>query len=99
MKLLTCLMLVFLATAVAMAGELYGTINDAGKPVPAGVKIEVVVAGKSFAGETDNLGTYHIFATEKGKGSLTMTYKGQKPTADVFSYERSTRYDWDVEVV
>ena len=91
-------MLVFLMTSAAIAGELYGTITEAGKPAPAGIKIEILVAGKSFTGETDKFGTYHVFAAEKGKGTLTANYKDQKPTADIFSYERSTRYDWTVEV-
>jgi len=100
MRLLTCcFMLLFLMISPAIAGELYGTITEAGKPVAAGVKIEIVVAGKGIAGETDKFGTYHIFATEKGKGTLTANYKDQKLTVDIFSYEKSTRYDWTVEVV
>ncbi len=83
--------------SVVMAGEIYGTITDAGKPVPAGTKVEVAVAGKSFSGETDKFGTYHVVATEKGKGTLTTFYKGQKPTADVFCSDKDTRYDWTVE--
>jgi hypothetical protein len=100
MKLLACcFMLVFLMASSAIAGELYGTITEAGKPVAAGIKIEIVVAGKSVAGETDKFGTYHIFATEKGKGTLTANYRDQKLTVDIFSYDKSTRYDWTVEVV
>jgi len=99
MKSLTCLVLFILMTGAAVAGELYGTITEGGKPVAAGIKIEVAVAGKGFAGETDKFGTYRIFATEKGKGTLAADYKSQKLTADVFSYEKSTRYDWTVEVV
>jgi hypothetical protein len=98
MKTLTCLVFLFIAASVALAGEIYGTIDDAGKPV-AGAKIEVSVAGKSFTGESDKVGAYHIFAAEKGKGTLTADYKGQKPTADIVSYEKATRYDWTVEVV
>ena len=99
MKLLISLLLVSFAAPAVMAGELYGTIYDSDKPVPAGVKVEVVVAGDSFAGETDKFGTYHIFAAARGKGTLTAYYKGQTPAADIFSYERATRYDWTVEVV
>jgi hypothetical protein len=99
MKLLTCFMLVFWVTSAAIAGELYGTLTEAGKPIPAGVKIEIVVAGKGVAGETDKFGTYHIFTAEKGKGTLTANYKDQKPAAEIFSYEKATRYDWTVEVV
>lgn len=98
MKTLTFLVILFIATSAVYAGEIFGTIDDAGKPV-AGVKIAVSVAGKSFTGETDKDGTYHIFAAEKGKGTLTADYKGQKPAADIVSYEKSTRYDWTFEVV
>jgi hypothetical protein len=99
MKLLICLVLISCMASVAMAGEIFGTIADAGKPVPAGVKIEIVVAGKSATGETDKFGTYHVIAADKGKGTLTAFYKDQKPTADIFSYEKATRYDWTVETV
>ncbi len=99
MKSLTCLAFILFMTSAALAGEIYGTITDAGKPVPSGVKVEVTVAGKSFSGQTDNLGTYHVFAAEKGKGTLIAYYKDQKPSADVFSYEKATRYDWTVETV
>jgi hypothetical protein len=98
MKTLTCLVFLFVTASIALAGEIYGTIDDAGKPV-AGAKIDISIAGKSFAGETDKAGGYHIFAAEKGKGTLTADYKGQKPTADIVSYEKATRYDWMVEVV
>ena len=99
MKSLICLLIISFVTSVAMAGEIYGTIVDAGKPVPAGVKVEVTVAGKSFTGETDKFGSYHVFATGKGKGTLAAHYKDQKPAADIFSYDKATRYDWTVETV
>ena len=99
MRMLSCLVLFLFVTSVAMAGEIFGTIIDAGKPVPEGTKIEVTVAGKTFAGSTDKLGTYHVQATEKGKGTLTVYLKNQKPTADVFSLEKANRYDYTVETV
>jgi hypothetical protein len=99
MKTLTCFVFLFVMSSVAIAGEIYGSIDEAGRPVAAGTKIEVTVAGKSFTGETDKTGAYRIVATEKGKGTLTADYKGQKPTVDIVSYEKSTRYDWSIEVV
>jgi hypothetical protein len=99
MKLLTCLVLIVIMASTAAAGEIFGTIFDAGKPVPEGTKVEVIVAGKSFTGATDKSGTYHVFAAEKGKGALTVYYKDQKPTADLFSFEKATRYDYTVETV
>ncbi len=99
MKSMMCLVFMLFMMSVAVAGEIFGTITDAGKPLLEGTKIEVTVAGKSFTGATDKLGTYHVQATEKGKGTLTVYYKDQKPTADIFSFEKATRYDYAVETV
>ena len=97
MKTLMLLVFLLLTATLAWAGEIYGTITDAGKPIPAGVKVEVAVGGNNYAGETDKFGTYHVAATEKGKGTLKVYYKNQTPAADVFSYDKATRYDWTVE--
>ena len=99
MRSLSCVLLVLFAATAALAGEIYGTISDAGKPVVAGVKIEVAVAGNTYTGETDKFGTYHVYAKEKGKCTLTVLYRDQRPSASIFSYERATRYDWVVETV
>ena len=99
MKSLMCLVFMLSTMSMAVAGEIFGTITDAGQPLPEGTKIEVTVAGKSFTGATDKLGTYHVQATEKGKGTLTAYYKNEKPTADIFSFEKATRYDFAVETV
>ncbi len=99
MKSLMCLVFMLFMMSVAVAGEIFGTITDAGKPLPEGTKIEVAVAGKSFTGATGKLGTYHVQATEKGKGTLTVYYRDQKPSADIFSFEKATRYDYIVETV
>jgi len=97
MKSLMCFVFVMTMIPMALAGEIFGTITDAGKPVPEGTKIEVTIAGKTFSGTTDKLGTYHVQSSERGKGTLTAYYKDQKPTAEIFSFERATRYDYTVE--
>jgi len=97
MKSLIVVLFSLLMASAALAGEIYGTITDAGKPVPAGVKVEVTAAGNTYSAETDEYGTYHVFAKDKGKCTLTVSYKGQKPAASIFSYEKATRYDWTVE--
>jgi hypothetical protein len=99
MRLLVCLLAIGLLSSAAIAGEIYGTILDDGKAVPEGVKVEVIVAGKSYAGVTDKLGTYHVFAAEKGKGKLSIPHNSQKLAADVFSFDKATRYDWIIEIV
>ena len=97
MKSLVYLAISFLLTSVALAGEIYGTIEDSGKPVSAGVKVEVAAAGNTYTGETDKFGAYHVFTKDKGKCTLTVHYKDQKPAAAIFSYEKATRYDWALE--
>jgi len=99
MKSLIVVAFSFVMASAALAGEIYGTISEAGKPLPAGVKVEVTAGQKTYTGETDKFGTYHIFAQEKGKCTLTVHLKDQKLTAAIFSYDKATRYDWAVETV
>jgi hypothetical protein len=100
MKTLICFGLICISASFAMAGEIYGTITDAGKPLPAGVKVEIAAAGNQYSGETDKFGAYRVVVNEKGKVALTVHYKDQKPAADsVFSYDKATRYDWNIEIV
>jgi hypothetical protein len=97
MKSLGFLLFSLFAASAALAGEIYGTISEGGKPVSAGVKVEVAAAGNTYTGETDKFGAYHVFAKDKGKCTLTVHYKDQKPAAAIFSYEKATRYDWTLE--
>jgi hypothetical protein len=97
MKTLSVVLLLLLAASFASAGEIFGTITDADKPIAAGVKVEIAVAGNTYAGETDKFGSYRIFAKDKGKGTLKVLYKDQTPGADIFSFDKATRYDWTVE--
>jgi len=84
-------MLLFISTTVA--GELFGTISEANKPVAQGVKVEITAGDKTYSTETDKFGSYRLFVKEKGKCTLTISYKNQSPTFTVASFEKSTRYD------
>jgi hypothetical protein len=83
----------------AMAGEIYGTIEDAGKPVPADVEVKLTVgATENISVKTDKLGAYRAIASNKGKGVLTIVYKNRvSEPADIVSFEKATRYDWTIE--
>ena len=99
MKTLLCLVSIFFFTSVAMAGEIYGTIEDGSKPVPADVEVKVTVGGtENLTAKTDKLGAYRVVATGKGKGTLSIVYKGKtSDPADVISFDKATRFDWTVE--
>ena len=88
------LLALLLCASPLFAGEVFGTITDGNKPVAAGVKVEIAVSGKSYAAETDKFGSYRIVMKEKGKCTLTVHLRDQSPSVDLFSYDRSTRYDW-----
>ena len=93
--MITSLLLFFCVKAAA--GEMYGAITDGDKAIGEKVKIDVVALGKSTAAETDKNGTYRLFVKEKGKCTFTLHYKDQVLSADVFSYDKSLRYDWTIE--
>jgi hypothetical protein len=93
---LVLLALILLASRMA-AGELYGTITDAGKPVASGIKVEIGASGNVYSTETDKFGSYRVFVKEKGKCTLTLHVRDQSPSVGLFSYDKSTRYDWVLE--
>jgi len=78
-------------------GELFGTITDGRKPLPAGTKVEITAPGKTYTAETDKFGSYRIIVKEKGKCTITVRVQNQTASADLFSYDKSTRYNWTLE--
>lgn len=98
MKSIRILLFVLLLPAArVVAGEVYGTITDGSRPVSAGAKVEISASGHVYSAETDKFGSYRIYVKEKGKCTLTVHTKDQAPTVDLYSYDKSTRYDWVLE--
>lgn len=93
----TAMLALLLAAPPMLAGEVFGTITEGNKPVAAGVKLEISVSGKTYAAETDRFGAYRVIVKEKGKCTLTLHVQDQTPSVNLFSYDRSTRYDWILE--
>ena len=89
--------LVVLSAVPALAGEIFGTLSEGTKPVDAGVKVEISIAGKSYAGETDKFGSFRLIVKEKGKCTLTVRYKDQSPSFQLVSYDKAARYDLVLE--
>ena len=83
-----------LMSSSALAGEMYGTISEAGKPVGAGVAVEARCGEASYpAAKTDKSGAYHLTVQEKGKCQLTVRYKNQSPAIEVASYDEGVQLD------
>lgn len=97
--LLGALLALLLCGTRGTAGEVFGTITRNGKPVGTGVKVGVTAGEKSYTGETDRFGAYRLFVKEKGKAALTVqTADSLSASTELFSYDRSTRYDWILEM-
>jgi hypothetical protein len=90
--------LLMLFASPALAGELYGTITEAGKPVGEGVMVEARCGQTSYPGvKTDKSGTYHLVVQEKGKCTLTVKHKNQAPSIEVASYDEGVQVDLVLE--
>jgi hypothetical protein len=95
-------MIVFLAfmaltAPFALAGNVYGSITEAGKPIAKGVKIDITCGAKNYSAESDANGAFKIFVTETGKCELKVNYQGQTPSFEISSYEGSVQYDLALE--
>ena len=88
-----------LFSSSALAGEMYGTITEAGKPVGEGVGVEARCGQTSYpAVKTDKSGAYHLVVQEKGKCQLTVRYKNQSAAIDVASYDEGVQVDLVLEL-
>ena len=95
----------------ASAGRIFGDIKLDGKPVPAGLPVEVFLAPPASApGDTvkpapvrvdstatDKFGSYKLNVKSEGKCILRLVYEKQTVTLEVFSYKEATRYDLVLE--
>ncbi len=86
-----------LFSSVASAGEIFGTLREGGKAVKKGIKVEVVTPKKTYTAETDAYGSYRLYVVEKGKYTFKVYYNDQTPSFDIYSYDKSTRYDLSLE--
>jgi hypothetical protein len=87
------IVLTIVITTSAMAGNVYGTITDAGKALGKGVKLEITCGTNKYEGETDEKGGFKLFVKDEGKCVLKLSYQNQTPTVEVNSFEGSVQYD------
>src|SRR5262245_19046685 len=90
-------LLVFAFTTPAWAGKIHGSITEGGKPVAQGIKIDVTCGENNYNAQTDTYGAFNLFAKDKGKCVLKVSYQGQTPTIEINSYDNSVQYDLVLE--
>ena len=93
MKLVMSLLLTLTFAAVALAGNVYGTITENGKAIAGGTKIEITCGANKYNTETDANGGFKVFVKDQGKCDLKLTYQGQTPSFEINSFEGSFQYD------
>ena len=86
-------------TTLAFAGKITGSITEGGKPVAKNVTVEVTCGSATVSAQTDEYGAFSLFAAEKGKCTLKLTYQGQTPSFEITSYDTSVQYDLVLEKV
>ena len=81
----------------AVAGKIYGSITEGGKPVAQGVKVQVTCGSNNYDSQTDAYGAFNVFATDTGKCLLKVSYQGQTPSIEINSFDGSVQYDLILE--
>jgi len=98
MKVLAlCAVILAASSSLAAAGEIYGSITEAGKPVAEGLKVQLVCGADKVVTATDKYGAYRVFAQEEGECTLTLTIGAETPSIAVESFEDSARYNLVLE--
>jgi hypothetical protein len=96
-KVFLAMLCLAISCTTALAGEIYGTVKEGGKPIKAGTKVEVKCAKGSYSAETDKLGSYRLFVQEQGKCTLSIQSSDGSPQMTVNSFEDSARYNLVLE--
>ncbi|HTK81202.1 MAG TPA: carboxypeptidase-like regulatory domain-containing protein [Bacteroidota bacterium] len=91
------LVFVLLFSSITLAGEIFGTLREGGKAVAKGIKVEIITPKKTYSTVTDAYGSYRLFVVEKGKCTLSVSYKNQNASFELYSYDKSTRLDMSLE--
>lgn len=98
-KIMLLSFLLFVASSLAEAGEIFGKITEGAATVGENASVEMKCGAKAYpAAKTDKTGTFHVVVGEAGKCSLTVNYKGQKASLDVVSFDDPVQSDLVLEM-
>ena len=89
------LFLGFTLAPMMVAGNVYGTIREANRPL-SGVPVFMTCGKERVPGKTDGEGVYRVFARATGACQLVVDLPGRRISAPVYSFDRPTAYNFDV---
>jgi len=82
------------ATAPALAGEVYGNVVEGSASVGEAATVAAKCSAKAYApAKTDKAGAYHLAIAESGKCTLTVAYKGQSANLEIATYDDPVQVD------
>jgi hypothetical protein len=79
-------------------GQIFGTLTEGGKAVAPGVDVVVDCSGEQAKGTTDKFGAFRVTVQKTGRCTITLTYKGQKPTATIASTSEPVSTDFELQI-
>ena len=79
-------------------GQIFGTLTEGGKAVAGGAEVVVDCSGEQAKGKTDNFGAFRVNVQKTGRCTLTLTYKGQTPTATIPSLSEPVTADFELQM-
>ena len=92
-KIVIAAAICLLGAGVSRGAEIFGTISEGGKPLPAGTAVKLDCGSGPISGVTDQFGSYSLKSPAPGDCSLTLAYKGTSASLKVTLYEKPSRYD------
>jgi hypothetical protein len=81
----------------SLAGEIYGTIKENGKPVEKGIPVLITLAADRVVNQTDEFGGYRIFVPQVGPCRMDIFFKGKPISYPIQSYTKPIRLDLVLE--
>lgn len=76
----------------AVGGEIFGTLSLDGAPL-ANTPINVSIAGETYSTQTDEGGRYRLYVPQGGRATMAVGTGEQSASIEIFSSQRSVRYD------
>lgn len=98
MKTLRYFILVLSMTALspaAFAALIYGSIVSGGAPVR-NQDLTIKCGAETQTTRTDDRGSYNVKPSQNGKCTLSLSYRGQALSFDVYSQKKPARYDLEI---
>lgn len=87
-----------LASAPALAGEVFGKIVEGNASVGGAATVEAKCGSKVYPPVKTDKGSYHLVLAESGKCTMTVTFKEKSASLEIASYDDPVQVDLALEI-